>query len=82
MIDEILSKRELEITRLISMGYSREDIANMLVLTRATIQSHIARIMSKLGISEEKRGSQSSKYLRVALLYLKDHREVLDEVEL
>lgn len=82
MIDDILSKRELEITRLISMGYSREDIANMLVLTRSTIQSHIARIMSKLGISEEKRGSQSSKYLRVALLYLKDHREVLDEVEL
>lgn len=82
MIDEILSKRELEITRLISMGYSREDIANMLVLTRSTIQSHIVRIMSKLGISEEKNGSQSAKYLRVALLYLKDHREVLDEVEL
>ena len=82
MIDDILSKRELEITRLISMGYSREDIANMLVLTRSTIQSHIVRIMSKLGISEEKMGSQSSKYLRVALLYLKDHREVLDEVEL
>ena len=82
MIDDILSKRELEIARLISMGYSREDIANMLVLTRSTIQSHIVRIMSKLGISEEKMGSQSSKYLRVALLYLKDHREVLDEVEL
>ncbi len=82
MIDDILSKRELEITRLISLGYSREDIANMLVLTRSTIQSHIVRIMSKLGISEEKIGSQSSKYLRVALLYLKDHREVLDEVEL
>lgn len=82
MIDDILTNRELEIARLISLGYSREDIANMLVLSRTTIQSHIVRIMSKLGISEEQRGSQSAKYLRVALLYLKDHRDVLDEVEL
>lgn len=82
MIDDILTNRELEIARLISLGYTREDIANILVLSRSTIQSHITRIMSKLGISEEQRGSQSAKYLRVALLYLKDHRDVLDEVEI
>ena len=82
MIDDILTNRELEIARLISLGYTREDIANMLVLSRRTIQTHITSIMSKLGISGEKKGSQSAKYLRVALLYLKDHRDILDEVEL
>ena len=82
MIDDILTNRELEIARLISLGFTREDIANILVLSCRTIRTHITRIMSKLGISEEKSGSKSAKYLRVALLYLKDHREVLDEVKL
>lgn len=44
-----LSKRELEILELISWGYSDKEIAYNLEISPRTVQTHVTRIVIKLG---------------------------------
>lgn len=44
-----LSKRELEILELISQGYSDKEIAYNLQISARTVQTHVTRIVIKLG---------------------------------
>ena len=44
-----LSKRELEILELISWGNSDREIANNLNISARTVQTHVTRIVIKLG---------------------------------
>lgn len=44
-----LSKRELEILELISWGYSDKEIAYNLSISARTVQTHVTRIVIKLG---------------------------------
>ena len=44
-----LSKRELEILELISWGYSDKEIACNLNISARTVQTHVTRIVIKLG---------------------------------
>ncbi len=44
-----LTSRELEVVRLIAQGYSNTEIATELVVSEATIKTHINHIFSKLG---------------------------------
>lgn len=44
-----LSKRELEILELISQGYSDKEIASKLHISARTVQTHVTRIVIKLG---------------------------------
>lgn len=44
-----LSKRELEILELISWGYSDKEIAYKLKISARTVQTHVTRIVIKLG---------------------------------
>lgn len=44
-----LSKRELEILELISCGYSDKEIAYNLSISARTVQTHVTRIVIKLG---------------------------------
>jgi len=44
-----LSKRELEILELISEGYSDKEIAYNLSISARTVQTHVTRIVIKLG---------------------------------
>jgi len=44
-----LSKRELEILELISQGYSDKEIACILHISARTVQTHVTRIVIKLG---------------------------------
>jgi DNA-binding CsgD family transcriptional regulator len=46
-----LSARELEVLRLLAQGFRTKDIASQLVLTPATVSTHIQRIMGKTGTS-------------------------------
>jgi ATP/maltotriose-dependent transcriptional regulator MalT len=46
-----LSARELEVLQLIANGLRTKDIAEQLVLTPATVSTHIQRIMTKTGTS-------------------------------
>jgi DNA-binding NarL/FixJ family response regulator len=47
-----LSERELDVVRLVAQGRSNAEIAAGLYLSEATIKSHIARILTKLGLRD------------------------------
>ena len=46
----VLSPREVEILRLIALGYTSAEIAGQLHLSRRTVETHRARIFDKLDI--------------------------------
>ncbi len=47
-----LSEREKEVLRLIALGYSNREIAEKLVISSKTVESHKASIRSKLGLQK------------------------------
>jgi DNA-binding NarL/FixJ family response regulator len=47
-----LSERELGVVRLVAQGLSNAEIAESVYLSEATIKSHIARILAKLGLRD------------------------------
>jgi DNA-binding NarL/FixJ family response regulator len=47
-----LTARELDITRLVAQGLSNGEIAEVLVLSHATIKTHLSRILSKLDLRD------------------------------
>lgn len=46
-----LTEREQEVTVLIGLGKSNDEIANQLVLSKRTVEKHIAHIFAKLGLN-------------------------------
>jgi non-specific serine/threonine protein kinase len=48
----LLSKRELEIARLVSDGMSNREIAEKLFLSKRTVDAHMEHIFGKLDISK------------------------------
>jgi DNA-binding NarL/FixJ family response regulator len=47
-----LSDRELDVLRLVTAGRSNTEIAGELFLGEATVKSHVARILAKLGLRD------------------------------
>jgi len=45
-----LSERELEVLELVAKGYSNKEIAEKLVISVKTVETHKARVMEKLGL--------------------------------
>jgi DNA-binding NarL/FixJ family response regulator len=66
---ERLTPRELEILELISAGLSNTAIADRLSVMDRTIESHIARIFTKLGLSP---GPDENRRVLAVLAYLRD----------
>lgn len=48
---EQLTDREVEVLRLMARGYSNQEIARLLVLSPATVFTHVNRILTKLNVS-------------------------------
>jgi DNA-binding NarL/FixJ family response regulator len=44
-----LTERELEVLQLIARGHSNDDIAARLVVSAATVKTHVNRVIAKLG---------------------------------
>lgn len=49
-VDDILTPRESEVLKLIAEGYSNQEIASLLCLSRKTVETHRSNIMDKLQI--------------------------------
>jgi DNA-binding NarL/FixJ family response regulator len=47
-----LTARELDITRLVAQGLTNSEIADALVLSHATVKTHLSRILSKLDLRD------------------------------
>jgi DNA-binding NarL/FixJ family response regulator len=47
-----LSQRELDVVRQVAKGLSNAEIAGQLYLSDATVKSHVARILAKLGLRD------------------------------
>jgi LuxR family maltose regulon positive regulatory protein len=50
MVEEI-SRREIEVLRLVSVGMSNREIGNRLYISEKTVKKHVSNIMAKLGTS-------------------------------
>jgi ATP/maltotriose-dependent transcriptional regulator MalT len=48
---DALTRRELEVLRMLAQGRSNEEIATELVLSVRTVESHVASIYAKIGVS-------------------------------
>lgn len=67
---EPLTEREVEVLQLVAQGCSNQDIADRLVITEATVRSHVSNILGKLHLASR---TQAALYaLRQGLASLKD----------
>jgi two-component system, NarL family, response regulator LiaR len=51
LADESLTQREVEVLCLIAQGYENKDIAEKLVISEATVRTHVSNILGKLHLA-------------------------------
>jgi len=65
---EPLSKRELQVLRLIAEGLSNQEIAARLVLSLNTVKGHTRKIYGKLGVNSRTQAVAKAKALNIRFL--------------
>jgi two-component system, NarL family, response regulator LiaR len=74
MSDESLTPRELDILRLIAQGRENREISDQLVISEATVRTHVSNILGKLHLASR---TQAALYaLKEGLVSLNDPGEV------
>jgi NarL family two-component system response regulator LiaR len=67
---EPLTEREVEVLQLVAQGYSNQGIADQLVISEATVRTHVSNILGKLHLASR---TQAALYaLRQGLASLED----------
>jgi DNA-binding NarL/FixJ family response regulator len=61
-VESVLSRRELQVLSMIVDGATNREIAARLVIATSTVQSHVKRILHKLGVKN--RTEAAVRYLR------------------
>jgi NarL family two-component system response regulator LiaR len=70
LVNVPLTQRELEVLRLIAQGYENKDIADKLVISEATVRTHVSNILGKLHLASR---TQAALYaLREGIATLQD----------
>ncbi|RLC62551.1 MAG: hypothetical protein DRI80_06120 [Chloroflexota bacterium] len=62
---ETLTKREVEVLRLIAQGLSNRAIAERLVIGEGTVKSHVHRVLSKLNVTSRAEAAARARELRL-----------------
>ncbi len=57
-----LSRREVEVLRLVAHGLSNQEIAERLILSKHTVHRHISRILAKLGLSSRAAAAYAARH--------------------
>ena len=70
-VTDALSRREIAIVELIGQGHSNKEIARQLGIAPETVKTHVKRIFSKLGVSEE---TDIHRRVKAVLIYLSQSR--------
>ena len=62
---EMLSAREVEILRLLARGASNREMADQLVVSQATIKTHVSNILRKLDVSSRTHAAACARTLQI-----------------
>jgi DNA-binding NarL/FixJ family response regulator len=62
---QILTRREVEVLRLISVGASNQDIADRLVISMSTVKAHVSHILAKLDVSNRTQAASRTREWRL-----------------
>lgn len=65
---EPLTNRELEVLRLVARGLSNQEIANQLMISEATVRTHVSNILSKLHLASRIQAALYALYKGLASL--------------
>lgn len=76
-----LTVRELEVLALIAKGYADKEIMEKLKISQSTVNTHRQNLYQKCFIYDGTQHNQSAKRVRLALYYLKKHKEILDDIK-
>ena len=49
--DEGLTRRELDVMKLLMQGHSNKEIARRLIISERTVQTHLSNIFAKMGVA-------------------------------
>ncbi len=60
---EALSKREIEVLKLVASGLSNREIAEQLIISPGTAKSHVHNLCGKLGVRNRTEASMKGKEL-------------------
>lgn len=80
MYKDDLTPREEEVIKLVVKGYSDKEIMDELHISLGTKCSHMHSLYQKFYIYDGKRESHRAKRVRLAISYIKEHKELLDEL--